>query len=180
MSIIAIILRFALFLLFSAGLVLYSLPSLRAPGMRGFYRLIAWESILTLVFLNALAWFRRPFSALQIVSWLLLLGSLLLAVHGFWLLRVVGKPRGNIEATTRLVRVGAYQYIRHPLYTSLLLLAWGAFFKDISLTGILFTLCASLFLYFTAFVEEQEMLGKFGEQYADYMRSTRRFMPFLF
>jgi protein-S-isoprenylcysteine O-methyltransferase Ste14 len=175
-----LILRATLFLFFSAGLLLFSLPSLRDRRSHGFYRFFAWEASLALILLNAPAWFRRPLSPQQIVSWLLLMGSLLLAIHGFWLLRVVGKPSGNIEATTRLVSVGAYQYIRHPLYTSLLLLAWGAFFKDISLNSILFSLVASLFLYFTALAEEQEMLGKFGDEYAEYMRHTRRFVPFLF
>ena len=73
----------------------------------------------------------------QLASWALPLTSLLLAAHGFYLLRRVGKPdrsiedatRLGIEKTTRLVRSGAYRYIRHPLYASLLALAWGAFLK---------------------------------------------------
>jgi hypothetical protein len=40
-------------------------------------------------------------------SWLLLLLSLLLAVHGFYLLVVAGKPKGHIEDTSTLVKVGA-------------------------------------------------------------------------
>ncbi len=172
--------RLGVFLVVSTGLLLYSLPSLGDRRSHGFFRFFAWEAILALALLNAPAWFRRPFTAGHIVSWLLLLGSILLAVHGFWLLQIVGQPQGAIEATTRLVRVGAYRYIRHPLYTSLLLLAWGAFFKDVSLPGGLLALLASLCLYATALAEEREMLYKFGEEYADYIRSTRRFVPFLF
>ncbi len=172
--------RLGVFLVVSTGLLLYSLPSLRDRRSHGFFRFFAWEAILALVLLNAPAWFRRPFSTGQIISWLLLLGSILLAIHGFWLLRSVGHPQGTIEATTCLVRVGAYRYIRHPLYASLLLLAWGAFFKNVSLSGGLLALLASLCLYATARAEEGEMLRKFGEEYAGYMRSTRRFVPFLF
>ncbi len=65
--------------------------------------------------------FRDPFSALQIVSWLLLRPSLILAVHGFHLLRVMGRPEGEIEDTATLLMFGAYKYIRHPLYAFLLL-----------------------------------------------------------
>ena len=33
------------------------------------------------------------------------------------------------ENTVKLVEVGLYRFIRHPMYASLLLLAWGAFLK---------------------------------------------------
>ncbi len=103
-----------------------------------------------------------------------------------WLLRQMGKPdAGSFEATTRLVERGAYRFIRHPMYASLLLLAWGICFKvgairesplQINLgLAALATLC----LYLTARVEEGENLARFGEPYRAYMRRTRRFIPFI-
>jgi protein-S-isoprenylcysteine O-methyltransferase Ste14 len=130
--------------------------------------------------LNLEHWFSDPFSALQILSWALLLSSLVLAVHGFYLLRKVGRPKGGIEDTTTLVLLGAYRYIRHPLYASLLLLAWGVFFKAPSLLGAILVLVTSTFLIATARVEEAENLHKFGGDYAEYMKTTRMFIPFLF
>jgi protein-S-isoprenylcysteine O-methyltransferase Ste14 len=84
------------------------------------------------------------------------------------------------ENTTKLVKVGAYKRIRHPLYASLLLLAWGAFFKDASSVTAGLLLLATLFLAITARVEEAENLKKFGEDYALYMKETRMFLPFIF
>ena len=130
--------------------------------------------------LNLTHWFSDPFSTLQIVSWLLLLASLILAVHGFHLLRVIGRPEGEIEDTTTLVMLGAYKYVRHPLYASLLLLGWGAFFKDPSLPGCILILATCAFLTATARVEEAENLDKFGVDYAAYMRTTKMLIPFLF
>ena len=75
---------------------------------------------------------------------------------------------------------GVFKYIRHPLYCSLLLLAWGAFFKDPSWFGGGLTLAASAFLLATAKVEEAENVHYFGEAYCTYMRRTKRFIPFLF
>jgi protein-S-isoprenylcysteine O-methyltransferase Ste14 len=76
---------------------------------------------------------------------------------------------------------GAYRFIRHPMYASLLLLAWGIFFKDpASLAGLALAGLASLCLYLTARVEESENLRRFGEEYRVYMRGTKRFIPFLF
>jgi protein-S-isoprenylcysteine O-methyltransferase Ste14 len=172
--------RLVVFAVGSAGIILLSWNSLREPRTHGFYRTFAFEAILALFVLNVEHWFRGPFSAFQIISWLLLLASLFLVVHGFHLLRVVGKPEGEIENTTTLVRVGAYKYIRHPLYASLLLLAWGIFFKDPSLLGGTLAAAASLFLWAAARVEEAENLAKFGASYAAYIRTTKRFIPFLF
>jgi protein-S-isoprenylcysteine O-methyltransferase Ste14 len=164
----------------SAGIILLSRDSLRDPGAHGFYRFFAFETILALFVLNVEHWFQEPFSAFQIISWLLLLASLFLVVHGFYLLSVVGRPRDKIENTTTLVQVGAYKYIRHPLYASLLLLGWGIFFKNPSWLGGALVVAASLSLWATARVEETENLVRFGASYAAYIKTTKRFIPFLF
>jgi len=109
----------------SVGIVFMSRASLRDPHSHGFFRFFVFESILALILLKLEHWFSNPFSTLQIVSWLILLSSLVLATHGFYLLRMMGRPKGGIENTTTLVMLGAYDYVRHPLYTSLLLLGWG-------------------------------------------------------
>ena len=86
----------------------------------------------------------------------------------------------GIEKTTRLVTTGAFRYIRHPLYSSLLLLAWGVFFKNPSWAGICLALGATAFLVATAMVEEAENLLYFGPVYREYMRRTKMFIPYLF
>lgn len=172
-------LKLIIFATVSAGIVFLSWRSLRKLHSHGFFRFFAFEFTLALILLNLEHWFYEPFSALQIVSWLLLLSSLILVVHGFYLLRVTGRPKGGIENTTVLVKRGAYKYIRHPLYSSLLLLGWGVFFKDLSLLSITLVLVASAFLVATARVEEAENLQKFGAEYAAYMKTTKMFIPFL-
>jgi len=172
--------KLILFVLASAAIVWFSWTSLHDRRSHGFFRFFAFESILALILLNVEHWFRDPFSAFQIVSWLLLFGSLFLAVHGFYLLRLIGRPEGNFENTTTLVRLGAYRYIRHPLYSSLLWLGWGVFFKDPSLLGSVLVLVTSAFLIATAKAEEVENLHRFGADYAAYMKTTKMFIPFLF
>ena len=168
-----------LFAVLSAGIVFLSRKSLFSLRTHGFFRFFAFECLIGLVLLNTSYWFRRPFSPLQLLSWLLLAGSLAMAAHGFYLLKVTGKPRQGIEDTTVLVRRGAYRYIRHPLYTSLLLLGWGAFLKDVSLFSAAFVFLATAFVYVTARIEETENREKFGASYEQYMKSTKMFIPFL-
>jgi protein-S-isoprenylcysteine O-methyltransferase Ste14 len=93
---------------------------------------------------------------------------------------VVGRPKSGIESTTTLVIVGAYKYIRHPLYSSLLFLAWGVFCKAPSIPGGILAAVATAFLVTTARIEESENVQKFGVVYAAYMKTTRMFIPFLF
>ena len=154
--------------------------TLARPHPYRFPRFLAFESILSLVFLNAGDWFFNPFSVRQLASWLLLLGSLALAVHGFSLLKTRGNPAGDFEDTSRLITSGAYRYIRHPLYSSLLLFSLGAFLKDPSLAGAGLAAATILGVAWTARIEETHNLERFGDPYRAYAQKTKRFIPFVY
>jgi protein-S-isoprenylcysteine O-methyltransferase Ste14 len=118
-----------------------------------------------------------------------LIVSIALVIHGAYLLKVVGRPDSRrsddvpltgIEKTTSLVTVGAYKYIRHPIYGSAFYGTLGVFFKDPSWRGIILTLAAITLLVITAKVEEAECTRYFGSSYQAYMRRTKMFVPFLF
>lgn len=163
----------------SVGITIYSWRSLKQWRSHGFYRFFVFESIIALILLNSPNWFRDPFSVTQIISWLLLAASLAMAIAGFYLLGTAGRPRENFENTTVLVTRGVYRYVRHPLYSSLLLLGWGAFFKDPSFISGILVVVISAFLFATARAEEAENIKKFGADYSTYMKATRMFIPFL-
>jgi len=174
----------------STGLLIYiSQTSLRQPGSHGFYRFFAWESILLLFLLNVEYWFANPLSWHQLIAWILLFACLVPLVFGVKTLRGRGGPTEErpgdpsllaFEKTTALVTTGIYAYIRHPLYSSLFLLTWGIFFKALSLPGILLASVSTTFLVATAQADEAECLRFFGDEYQEYMRKTRRFVPFIF
>jgi protein-S-isoprenylcysteine O-methyltransferase Ste14 len=176
----------------SAVLAHVSRTSLRVPGSHGFYRFFAWECILALFVLNFIdfqQWFGDALSVRQLVSWLLLIGCIVPAVPGVYLLRRRGKPDAAraddaglvwIEKTTQLVTTGVFRYIRHPLYSSLLLLAWGVFFKRPTWLAGALALSATAFLVATAKAEEVENLRFFSAAYCRYMRRTKMFIPFVF
>ncbi len=170
-------------ILFIAGSILIvwiSISSIRHPGSHGFYRFFAWEIILGMFLVNVRGWFVHPFAWYQIISWILLIVSLIPIISGVYLLRHAGKPTDALEATTQLVQSGIYRFIRHPLYASLLNLAWGIFFKSPSLLDGCLTIVSMAFLYATARADEAECLVKFGEDYAEYMKKTKMFIPFIY
>jgi protein-S-isoprenylcysteine O-methyltransferase Ste14 len=180
--------QIGVFALLSVPIVWVSRRSLLHPTSHGFSRFFAFEAILALLVLNFLHWFAYPFSVRQLASWLLLSVSAVFVVWGYALLRRLGgfRPSAEIlppfewEKTGRLVTTGVYRYIRHPMYSSLLFLAWGTVLKSVTNGSLLLGVAASLALMATAKAEEAENLTRFGEDYRGYMQRTRRFVPFLF
>jgi protein-S-isoprenylcysteine O-methyltransferase Ste14 len=62
----------------------------------------------------------------------------------------------------------------------LFLLAWGIFFKSPSLPGMILALTATVFLIATARADEAECTRFFGAPYQEYMKTTKRFVPYIF
>ena len=172
--------KLLVFLLLTIGIAAFSWPTLRNPRAHGFFRFFAFEMTILLVLANSKYWFQDPFTLRQIISWLLLIGSVLLVIHGVYLLRKVGEPVVGLEDTTQLVKSGAYSYIRHPMYCSLLLFGAGALLKHFSLTSVSLCLALIAFLIATARIEEEENTLRFGMQYTDYLKKTKMFVPYIF
>ena len=176
------------FIVLSAGIIYVSRASLRVPRSHGFYRFFAWELIVALFLLNVDVWFHVPFSWHQLISWFLLLVCVIPLAFGTHSLISQGKPVAHretepqllgIEKTSSLVTGGIYHYIRHPIYSSLLFLTWGIFFKALTWSGVLLALAATLFLVATALADEAECTRFFGPPYQAYMKRSKRFIPFL-
>jgi protein-S-isoprenylcysteine O-methyltransferase Ste14 len=85
-----------------------------------------------------------------------------------------------MENTTRLVTSGLYGVLRHPMYASLLYLGTGIWLKGVDLVTTCLAVLNAVALFFTARLEEGEMLAKFGGEYRAYMGRTKRFIPFVF
>ena len=178
--------QLAIFALATVILAYVFRASLTRPRSHGFYRFFVFEAIMALLLLNARQWFRDPFAWHQLISWFLLVGSLIPLVAGLRALHIYGAPNSSnrneagllaFERTSRLVSEGIYRYIRHPLYSSLLLLTWGIFFKSPSGIAAVLGFVATVGLVLMAIMEEAECVRAFGPEYQAYMRHTRRFIP---
>lgn len=180
-------LKVLIFIVTTVIIVFISRKSLINIHSHGFFRFFAWEFILILFLLNLEFWFIKPFSLNQIISWVLLISSTFFVVEGYRLLHSKGnsdelrpeKHLYKIEKTTKLVTEGIYRYIRHPLYGSLLFLAWGIFFKTFSTIGFFLVIGTSLSLTLTAKIEEKENCDYFGDEYGSYIQRTKMFIPYI-
>lgn len=177
-----------LFLIGSALLMFISRRNLCAVRSHGFYRFLAWECMLLLLLHQYPFWFVDRFAWYQCLSWLLLFCSIpvvICAVHCLKQSATDQQKRTDtsllaFEKTTQLITHGIYRHLRHPMYSSLLLLNWGLLFKQpFSLLSIALALLATVLLALTARQEEQENLAYFGTAYRDYMQRSQRFLPWL-
>jgi protein-S-isoprenylcysteine O-methyltransferase Ste14 len=173
MKYLAVILGTLLIILFSW------LLSIRYKRYHGIARFFAFESIYILVLLNYKVWFNDPFSFLQIISWILLVLSVYSVIAGYTLLKREGKPDLNFENTSLLVKSGIYGYIRHPLYLSVFLLGTGVMLKDPGTVQLVLGAVNAFTVYITARIEEKEMMAKFGDDYREYMKESKMFIPFI-
>ena len=173
------IIKLIVFAVGTLGIIFISLHSASKLRSYGFIRFFAFESILILFLFNVEYWFRNPLSIAQIISWLLLIASIVMASSGFYMLRMFGKPKDVIDDTAVLVTRGIYKYVRHPLYSSLILIAWGVFLKDITPIPSTLALLASILPVVMAKIEEKENIQKFGDKYLSYIKKTKMFIPFI-
>ncbi len=154
-------------------------PALRSVTTHGFYVFFAFEFLLALLFVNMGFWAVHVVSLYQIISWIFLAVSSFIAISGFYGLRKYGKPDDDWENTTVLIDRGIFRYMRHPLYSSLILLVIGILLKRITFVPLVIGCICIFFLITASLVEERESLKKFGDAYTTYKRTTMRYVPFI-
>jgi protein-S-isoprenylcysteine O-methyltransferase Ste14 len=179
--------EFFVFAALSIIIIIFSWHVLLRFKSHGFYRFLGWECIAWLTVNNYKYWFDDPFSVYQTISWIFLFYAMVLIVVGVILMKTKGnadktrkdKTLYSFERTTELIETGIYKYIRHPLYGSLIFLAWGIFFKNTTIEMLVISILSTIFLFITSLIEEKENIKYFGEKYRGYMKRSKMFIPFL-
>jgi len=179
--------KIIMFIALSVPVIYLSKHSLLDNRSHGFTRFFSWECIIALFVINFEHWFKAPFSYVQIASWILLFISLWFVTEGALRLKKARKPGivrvdeklFRFEKTTELVTNGLYRYIRHPMYSSLLFLTWGIWFKQPMAVTLPVALLSSWLLWVTAQRDEKLCISHFGDTYREYMGRTKRLIPFI-
>jgi protein-S-isoprenylcysteine O-methyltransferase Ste14 len=109
---------------------------------------------------------------------------LCLAGIGFavWARVYIGRNWGmpmSLREGHELVTSGPYAYVRHPIYSGLMLAMIGSAMTESLLWLVVFSLYFAYFL-FSARSEERTMLVQFPDAYPAYRRRTKMLIPFIF
>ena len=77
-----------------------------------------------------------------------------------------------------LVTSGPYSFVRHPIYSGLLLGLLGTAVAT-NLLGLIITLILGVYFYYAASVEERNLSATFPSSYPAYRSSTKMLIPFV-
>jgi protein-S-isoprenylcysteine O-methyltransferase Ste14 len=86
-----------------------------------------------------------------------------------------------VRSTQSVVQSGPYRFVRHPSYTAILIMLLGVGLALANWASLVTLLATGLIgLLYRVRVEERALVEALGQPYRDYMRHTRRFIPFMF
>lgn len=84
----------------------------------------------------------------------------------------------TLKENPELITTGPYAYVRHPIYTGILLAILGS--GLVSLFWLVIFVFAGAYFIYSARTEEKIMLNEFPDQYPAYMKRTKMLIPFVF
>jgi protein-S-isoprenylcysteine O-methyltransferase Ste14 len=145
--------------------------------------IIFFSLSLLLIAVTSEVFVRRPKYIFPLV-----LSGFIIFMIGF-MLRVIGQLSlgknfslmVRIRSDHTLIRKGVYRCIRHPMYTGMFMIAIGICMMLQSILGAAITiLILTPVGIYRVKVEEAALRKRFGREYKEYQRKTKRFVPFLF
>lgn len=87
------------------------------------------------------------------------------------LARLRSKPAPQSPLTIR----GAYRWVRHPIYSSLVLMFWA--WPGVTADRLLFNVLWTAWVVMATRLEERDLVADFGQPYRDYQRRVPMLLP---
>jgi len=157
-------------------------PRWAGPGLRLGLLVLVWIMVGIGVSTRRLAPFRRTLlmhpPGFEVVGMLLCVCGVALAI---WARVYIGRNWGmpmSLREGHELVTTGPYAYVRHPIYSGVLLTMLGTALAIGAGWFIALGLCGAYFIW-SARTEERDMTERFPETYPAYRRRTRMLIPYL-
>jgi protein-S-isoprenylcysteine O-methyltransferase Ste14 len=85
----------------------------------------------------------------------------------------------SVKENPELVTTGPYEYIRHPIYTGILLAMLGSALATGPFWAVVM-LCAGIYFIYSSMQEEKLMLKEFPDKYPGYKARTKMLIPFIY
>lgn len=117
---------------------------------------------------------------MRLFSFAVALSGMLFAT---WARIAIGRNWGtpmSLRANHELVTGGPYAWVRHPIYTGLFLALLGTSLFYLHPLNALIILPLGIYYFYAACREERTMLIQFPQQYPEYQKRTKMFVPLLF
>jgi protein-S-isoprenylcysteine O-methyltransferase Ste14 len=115
------------------------------------------------------------------LGWLAAIFAVLGVAFAVWARVYLGRnwsPSPAVKEKHELVKGGPYAYVRHPIYTGILIAAFGTALAG-ALFGVIVLIFGSALFLVRIRKEEKIMLELFPNEYPLYQKRTKRLIPFL-
>jgi protein-S-isoprenylcysteine O-methyltransferase Ste14 len=99
-----------------------------------------------------------------------------------WSRRILGKNWSDnpmIKEGHELISVGPYRYVRHPIYSGILLGLLGVGIGEGQIQHLLIFALALVVLWLKLRIEESLMMRQFPQRYPELKRHTKALIPFI-
>ncbi len=88
---------------------------------------------------------------------------------------LVAHPGSEPAAKPSLIIRGPYRWVRHPIYSSFILMVWAS--PEMSTDRLMFDILWSLWMVAATHFEERDLAAEFGEAYRKYQRTVPMLVP---
>jgi protein-S-isoprenylcysteine O-methyltransferase Ste14 len=128
-------------------------------------------------------WLRRdlysPTTAVKTFGLVLCVAGLAISI---WARRILGtnwSANPTLKEGHELIILGPYRYVRHPIYSGLLLALVGTVLAGAGLIDFILFAYVAIGLHFKSKIEESLMLRQFPDAYPAYQQKTKAIIPFV-
>ena len=128
-----------------------------------------------------------PEATMSASPWMVFGVAIVIALAGFglrvWAIRELGRSFTaaiTVSPGQTVVQSGPYRLIRHPSYAGALVTVFGAALALANWVSLVAVVPIFLAYAYRIGVEERALERELGRPYADYRRTTRRLIPFVY
>ena len=120
------------------------------------------------------------FDFVSVLGFVLLTAGLVIRLQATRTLGKYFSPTTRVLPDHKLIKDGIYKQIRHPIYLGSMLAFFSVTLIFHSLYGFIVTALAIPFILNRIRVEEQMFTQKFGDEYREYMKKTKKLIPYVY
>jgi protein-S-isoprenylcysteine O-methyltransferase Ste14 len=181
---VTVVLARVLWMRWRWGVSRASLVGARTHG-RHWQMLIVFHSIVATILGSSVLWGMGRLSVIALMTpprWMELVGCLLLFVG--WSMIIISQHQmgaawrlGIVDEQTQLQVRGLYRYVRHPIYTGMVIATAGLLVMMPTLVMLGLMILALLGLNREARLEEEHLERIHGDTYRQYLARTGRWLP---
>jgi protein-S-isoprenylcysteine O-methyltransferase Ste14 len=139
-----------------------------------------WGSLVSVLDFVIIQHAAYHFDFVNLVGFVLVIAGLGLRLQATRTLGKYFSPTVRVLPEHRLIKHGIYKHVRHPIYLGSLLAFFSIPLIFHSLYGFLVTTLAIPFILYKIRVEEQMFIEKFGDEYRDYIKNSKKLIPYVY